>query len=337
MKTRGIFQIALVVAILAGLLAVPLTTAQAWTIPTFTITSVTKDVSVTIQTYNFPANQTFTVRMGAYGTLGIGGTVVGTTDSGSGGSFAATYSIPAGLAGSAKIAIRLDSPQGYYSYNWFVNNSSAATPVPTSVPGYSGIPTFSVTTVVVDSTVTVTTSNFPANYDFTVRIGAYGTLGIGGTVVATTNSGSGGSFSATYNIPDALKGSSRLAIRMDSTTGGFFAYDWFWNVTVPTTTPVTGYTGIPTFVITSVVQDSKVTITTTNFPANVDFVVKMGAYGTLGVGGTVVTTISSGSGGSFVGTYDIPSGLAGSTKIAIRLEATTGGFYAFNWFWNATA
>ena len=337
MKTRGIFQIALVVVVLAGLLALPLQSAQAWTIPTFDITSITKDVSVTIQTYNFPANQTFTVRMGAYGTLGIGGTVVGTTDSGSGGSFAATYSIPAGLAGSAKIAIRLDSPQGYYSYNWFVNNSSAATPVPTSVPGYTGIPTFSVTTVVVDSTVTITTNNFPANKDFTVRIGAYGTLGVGGTVVATTSSGSGGSFSATYDIPAALKGSSRLAIRMDSTTGGFFAYDWFWNMTVPTTTPVTGYTGIPTFVITSVVKDSKVTITTSNFPANVDFVVKMGAYGTLGVGGTVVTTISSGSGGSFVDTFDIPSGLAGSSKIAIRLEATTGGFYAFNWFWNATA
>ena len=52
-------------------------------IPTFSIVSVVPDTSVTIKTYNFPADDTFTVRMGAYGTLGIGGIVVTTTDSGS--------------------------------------------------------------------------------------------------------------------------------------------------------------------------------------------------------------------------------------------------------------
>jgi len=239
MKLSGFSKIALVVVMLAGLLAMPLQSALAFTIPTFSITSVSKDVSVTIQTANFPAGQTFTVRMGAYGTLGIGGTVVGTTDSGTGGSFTATYTIPAAMVGKSKIAIRMDSPQGYFSYNWFVNSPTTvtptatpgptSTPAPTAVPGYTGIPTFTVSNVVVDSKVTVTTNNFPAGHDFTVRIGAYGTLGIGGTVVATTSSGAGGSFSATYDIPAALKGSARLAIRMDSTTGGFFAYNWFWN------------------------------------------------------------------------------------------------------------
>ena len=69
------------------------------------------------------------------------------------------------------------------------------------------VPTFTISSVATDSTVTVVTYNFPANRDFTVRMGAYGTLGIGGIVVGTLNSGSGGSFSATFNIPDALKGS----------------------------------------------------------------------------------------------------------------------------------
>jgi hypothetical protein len=64
------------------------------------------------------------VRMGPIGTKAIGGIVVGTTDSGTGGSFEATYNIPASLAGSALIAIRMDSANGfYYSYNWFYNTN----------------------------------------------------------------------------------------------------------------------------------------------------------------------------------------------------------------------
>jgi hypothetical protein len=48
---------------------------------------------------------------------------VATTPSGAGGTFEVTYDIPAGLAGSDLIAIRLDSANGYYySYNWFYNN-----------------------------------------------------------------------------------------------------------------------------------------------------------------------------------------------------------------------
>jgi hypothetical protein len=58
--------------------------------------------------------------------------------------------------------------------------------------------------------------------------------------------------------------------------------------------------------------------------------------GTRGIGGIEVTTINSGSGGTFTGTYKIPADLAGQGRIAIRLEATSGGYYAFNWFYNNT-
>lgn len=94
------------------------------TIPTFSIVAVVRDSKVTIKTSNFPANQTFTVRMGPAGTRAIGGTVIGTTDSGAGGSFEATYTIPDGLKGSTIISIRMDSPKGYYAYNWFWNNDA---------------------------------------------------------------------------------------------------------------------------------------------------------------------------------------------------------------------
>jgi hypothetical protein len=347
---RGIYV--LMVLILLAAMAVPaVSLVHAATIPTFSIVTVVTDTSVTIRTYNFPANQLFTVRMGAYGTQAIGGTVVGTTNSGAGGSFEETYAIPAGLAGSYRIAIRMDSSVGgYYAYNWFYNSTVSVTPAPgTVVPPLSGIPTFSIQAVVKDTSVTILTNNFPANQTFTVRMGPMGTKGIGGTVVGTTDSGVGGAFSATYAIPAGLAGSYQIAIRMDS-PAGFFAYNWFYNNTTgvvtpvpptvtpggPTLTPTTpAYTGIPTFSIQAVQRDVSVTILTNNFPPNQNFTVRMGPYGTAGVGGTVVGTTNSGAGGSFVETYAIPAGLAGSTRIAIRLESPQG-YFAYNWFWNNT-
>jgi len=66
----------------------------------------------------------FVVIMGRYGTQGINGFDVATTDTGAGCSFTATYSIPQALRGYERIVIRLQSSAGYYSYNWFYNNST---------------------------------------------------------------------------------------------------------------------------------------------------------------------------------------------------------------------
>jgi len=355
----GVIIVALVVALLG--VYIPAVSVQAYSgFPTFSIVSVVKDTSVTILTNNLPPDQTFTVRMGLIGTRAVGGTIVATTDSGVGGAQTLTYNIPAGLKGQAQISIRMDSNLGYFAYNWFNNSSIAAgTPSPTVTPGYTGIPTFSISAVVEDTSVTIKTNNFPADRTFTVRMGAYGTRAIGGIVVGTQTSGTGGVFEATYTIPAALKGSTRIAIRMDSTTGGFFAYNWFWNSTAtvstgtvtpvpsgtvtptrtatpggPTATP--SYAGFPTFSISAVVKDTSVTIAGKNFPPNQTFTVRMGAYGTLGIGGIVVGTLSSGTGGSLTATFNIPSALQGSTKIAIRMDSPQG-YFAYNWFWNNNA
>jgi hypothetical protein len=275
--------------------------------------------------------------MGAYGTKGVGGVVIGTTNSGKGGTFTATYNIPASLAGSNMIAIRLQSPtSGYYAYNWFYNKPAGGTTPP---PGYTGYPYFFIETVAKDDSVTIKAHNFPANDKFTVTMGAYGKMGIGGVVVTTTDSGKGGSFTVTYDIPASLAGSNRIAIRLESPTSGYYAYNWFYNNTSTGTPPVPpedGYTGSPYFFISSVVKDQKVIINAHNFPDNDKFTVTMGAYGTLGVGGVVVGSTESGDGGSFTVTYDIPASLAGSSRIAIRLQSPTSNYFAYNWFYNST-
>ena len=237
----SILLVLVLLAPAAGILSTPTVSASGTTIPTFSIKSVVQDTSVTITTYNFPAKDTFEVLMGQYGTRGINGIKVATKYSGNGGSFTATYTIPAALQGLYRIAIRLQSTtgSGYYAYNWFYNNttgvSATPTPGPSPTPGpvYYGYPTFSILSVVRDQSVTIKTYNLPPNDTFTVTMGAMGTRGINGIVVATTNSGKSGTKQFTYTVPASLYGSYQIAIRMQSSTSGFYAYNWFYNNTTP--------------------------------------------------------------------------------------------------------
>jgi LysM repeat protein len=95
-------------------------------IPTFSINSVEKNKTVTIQTFNFPANKTFNVLMGNIGTRAINGILSGAVDTHDGGSFVVTFAIPPALKGASQIAIRLESSDnsGYFAYNWFYNRTN---------------------------------------------------------------------------------------------------------------------------------------------------------------------------------------------------------------------
>lgn len=209
----------------------------------------------------------------------------------------------------------------------------------------STIPTISVVSVKADESVTIRTHDFPAGYNFVVTMGYMGTAGIGGTVVATTASGNGGSFDVTYPIPEGLRGQQQIAIRLQTEhLYPYYAFNWFYNNTAPAppseagTGGMSGYTGIPTFKITAVDPDKSVTIETNNFPANQTFTLTMGAYGTMGSGGTAVDTFDSGAGGTFSKTFTIPTAYHGYERIAIRAQtAHANPYYAYNWFFNNSA
>jgi hypothetical protein len=316
-------------------------------IPTLTAISVVPDVSVTILTFNFPAHDTFEVLMGPIGTRGVNGIRVATLNSGSGGSFTATFTIPTALQGYYQIAIRLQSTSGsgYFAYNWFYNDFGGGgswSPLP---PGYPDIPTFNITGIVRDVSVTITTDNFPAHDTFDVLMGYMGTRGVNGILVDQVNSGAGGTLTWTFNIPPALQGRYQVAIRLQSNSGsGYYAYNWFYNNTAGSSggpilppLPSPGYTGYPTFSIAGVVSDSSVTIVSYNLPPHKSFQVTMGPIGTRGIGGYIVDTFDSGDGGSQTLTFNTPPGLFGLHQIAIRLQSTDGsGYYAYNWFFNRT-
>jgi LysM repeat protein len=255
-------------------------------------------------------------------------------------SIGAAYGVP--WPQLAKIN-KLDNPRVIFTGQRLCVRTASTDSGGPVVPVTGAIPTFAISGVERNTSVTIQTANFPANDSFTVRMGAFGTRGVGGTVVQSVNSGSGGTLTFTFAIPAALAGSNRIAIRLESPTSGYFAYNWFFNSTTGATggptTPGGGttYTGFPTFSISAVVRNGSVTIAGRNFPANDSFTVLMGKMGTRGVGGTVVDTYKSGTGGSFTATFAIPAGLQGQKQIAIRLQSPTSGYFAYNWFWNSNA
>jgi hypothetical protein len=96
--------------------------------------------------------------------------------------------------------------------------------------GGTGYPTFGIRGVVRDETVTIQANDFPSNTSYTVRMGTFTSGAVNGIVIATEDSGTGGTYLATYDIPDDLKGMDRIAIRVEFSDGRY-AFNWFWNTT----------------------------------------------------------------------------------------------------------
>ena len=214
---------------------------------------------------------------------------------------------------------------------------------PAQVANAKTIPTFSIVSVKANKSVTIRTYNFPASDTFKVLMNYMGTRGVNGWRVDTISTGSGGSFKATFSIPSALKGEYQIAIRLQSTTGsGYYSYNWFYNTSQKYGTggpykTTSGYSGYPTMSIIGVKKNKSVTFKAYNLPKNYNFKVLMNNFGTAGVNGTKVDTINTGSGGTKSFTVNIPSSMKGKSTIAIRIQSTSGGgYYAYNWFYNAT-
>ena len=353
--------------------AVSPTNTAAQTIPTFSIVSVARDQAVQIRTANFPPNTDFRVRMGPMGTRAINGTVVAIVNSGSGGVVNFSLAIPANLAGSGQISIRLENDfTGHHAYNWFYNNSTAVAPAPPIigtggtgnpgpnpgpvVPPYQGIPTFSITAVDRNNSVQILTNNFPPNTDFVVRMGHMGTQGINGVQIGTVNSGNGGTINWSFAIPSVLANHNRIAIRLENAPTGYHAYNWFFNNTTNPAPqqPILGNPGAalpgggtggvlpppvttayPTMAIANVVRNQSVTARLYNLSPNTTCSAQMGPHGSLGYG-VGVGSFATNAGGTQDKTFTVPAELANSYRIAIRFDCVNGT-HAFNWFYNNTA
>ncbi|MFN2304621.1 MAG: hypothetical protein ACK2TV_12905, partial [Anaerolineales bacterium] len=187
------------------------------TVPTITIIGVTEDDKITIQTHNFPKSKDFVARMGLFGTKAVDGILVGSVNSGDGGSLKFTFEIPEALYSEHMIAIRLDaSIGGYYSYNWFYNKSSGTHEDGVPAEDVPALPTIMAVSVKKDEYAVIKGNDFPSDEEFDVLMGEYGTQGKDGVVVDTLTADEDGSFSENFEIPESLQGENKIAIRFES-------------------------------------------------------------------------------------------------------------------------
>ena len=222
-----------------------------------------------------------------------------------------------------------------------------------ALPGraQAATPFITITAVKAGESVTVHATGLPAGHLFTARMDKSTTVAANGTVVGTNTAGSDGTFDATYPIPAALKTEVVISIRIDA-DGGWYAYNAFVNQTrtavptaVPTTVPTPVATAAPTtttpaakmFVeVVAVEKNSRITVSVTHAPVNINFKVRIGPYYTFGRDQVIATTINTGAGGAFLFNVTLPAIVKDVALVTIRLDSLTGfpSIVAYNAFTN---
>ncbi len=85
------------------------------------IVAVKQDKQIVVEAVNFPANQTWKVRVGTYYGFSKDNVTVDTFTSAKGGTFRFIVQLPSVVEGADWVSVRLDSENKHYVYNAFYN------------------------------------------------------------------------------------------------------------------------------------------------------------------------------------------------------------------------
>lgn len=130
------------------------------------------------------------------------------------------------------VAEEADSPEeSVATATSSLSESTSSSPAFPVFPGYGpGFPTFGVRGVIRDQSVTIQANDFPANQSYSIYMGPMNTGAVNGIHIDSRETNEGGTYIDTYDIPDDLKGSDQIAIRIEF-SGGRYAVNWFFNNT----------------------------------------------------------------------------------------------------------
>ncbi len=327
-----IFSAAAIAVLIAAILPISAIAA----VPTITIKEVKPGESVTVHGSNFPKFIDFTVRMDETGNYAIGGIIVGTIHSGEG-SFDGTFQIPSSLKDEPKIAIRMDGAGGWYSYNWFENKKSSGggqnTPTPTTSTGTGVKPRIDVIGVVANDRITVQARNMPANQTFRIRIGTYANFFRDYVYAGYIESGKGGDFQFTVDLPSMKVGVDRFTIRLDSPQK-FYAYNVFKNITSGTTGTTTPPTSTPVAGSCQITSKKPTTTLAKNTDFDAVWTVKNTGSSTWYTDEVDYRYVSGSRLYKYDDIYDLPGTVKPGASITIRVDMTApanAGTYAMNW------
>jgi hypothetical protein len=291
------------------------------------VTRVRRDVSVTVRGEGFPSQTRFNVYLYPYGDKPEDADLVDTFRTGNWHEITETFDIPAHLQGVRRISVLLTSNRtGDEVYTWFYNTTARDNQ---DGGGSTGVFTFTITGVQRDEEVTLRMRNLPARQDFRVLMDVMGSQAEDGYVVGRFNSGTGGALTATYEIPRALRGESRIAVRVESRDTGRFYYNWFNNRTGSSGGSTGGSRAATApIVIQSVVKDETVYISIDALPANGTYTFYMTTTGANRPKGTQVYSTSTKKLTAFARPLQIPAELRGQERLVLYVVSSDGDFYA---------
>lgn len=149
-----------------------------------------------------------------------------------------------------------------------------------------------------------------------VLMGPAGTKGINGIKVATFKFGNARMGKVTVNIPNQLKGASRIDVRVQAASDKRVGISyWFYNMT----SGPGGYSEHPTIVVSGYVYNKSVTITGFNLAPGTRYGVFLGwirnGHKLYSAG-----LLTSSVGGAFTATFNLPSQVKGQKMVYVVLQ-----------------
>lgn len=240
-SSRSLLVMGLIAALIAALFGGAFLPVDAALAPVITQVGVRDNSMVQLRIDNLPAETEFAVTMGEAGSGGYGHLMAHFTTAGAG-SYTFWFEILTDVKNDPTADVRIDDYSGHSASLTFSTTSTTtvvSTPVPTPVPStttgsggaVSGSTSVRAVHVVKGGLVLIEVSNLPLDIEFTITIGAAGTQGIGGTLIAHLNSGStaGNVAICKFEIPTDLRTDASMDFRMEG--GGYVYVVPFDNVT----------------------------------------------------------------------------------------------------------
>jgi hypothetical protein len=184
---------------------------------------------------------------------------------------------------------------------------------------------FVVVSVKVDESVTIRTTDFPVRTNFTVIMGKATSKAVGGEVSTDFNSGAGGKQVFTFPIPEKIKGTGIIGIRIES-KDGYQAYSWFFNRTQTLIAPDSGLK--PELTFSEVKKNTTVTVEATNLPPDTEFRVRVGPHSTFYQNYVSVENVTTDNKGIARFTVTLDKNIKDAEFIGVRLDGASKYVYA---------
>ncbi len=244
-SSRPLLVMSLIAALVAALFGGAFLPVNAALAPVITEVAVRDNSMVQFRIDNLPANTQFTVTMGKAGSGGYDHVMAHFT-TGAAGSYTYWFEILTDVKNDPTADVRIDNHSGIsasltfkyriHDHRHFDRDPGSHRSAYSNSTGSGGAVSTSTSSsvkavhVVQGGLVLIQVSNLPLNVVFTVTIGAAGTQGIGGTLIAHLNSGStaGNSAICKFEIPTVLRSAASMDLRMEG--GGYVYVVTFSNV-----------------------------------------------------------------------------------------------------------